>query len=131
MAKRQPRAKRVAPKHQARPQRVVWPPPDDPDLIWEEWTGPPSAQVNFLSRGGMVTLSFSPPAEGVGITGLRVGFPKPEAATPPVPADNSQTRSPHRRPPSKPEQADKKTRRIGAAVKAKRPRPPASTRKGS
>ena len=85
-----------------RPKRAAPPPFEEPDLIWDEWTGPASAQVRFQSRWGWLTAAVGP-AEAFRITGLRIGYPKPEAATPSVPArqGQTQTRSKPLRPPAK------------------------------
>ena len=88
----------------------------------EELVVHPGAQVTARSRWGWCSAALGPPDGPSHITGIRIGFAEPEAANPPVPPDRSQTRPPHRRPASKPGQADKKTRRIAAALKAKRRR---------
>jgi hypothetical protein len=87
---------------QPRRQRVKSPPPEESDFIWDEWTGPASAQVRFQSRWGWLTAAVGP-VEAFGITGLRIGSPQPEAATPSVPARQGQTktRSKPLRPPAK------------------------------
>jgi hypothetical protein len=83
---------------QPRRQHVKSPPPEEPDFIWDEWVGPASAPVHFWSRWGLCSVSFGP--SGVGqVDAIRIGFPKPQAATPPVPASQGQTKTRSKRPP--------------------------------